>query len=64
MDTKTFAVAGGADIGGDEEANEGSDWLNWLGRWGEISTGPFAKNLERTGLCEYDWDCKVIRTAP
>ncbi|RDW87309.1 hypothetical protein BP5796_03003 [Coleophoma crateriformis] len=33
--TGTFTSAGGADIGGSEQAAEGTGWLTWLGAWGD-----------------------------
>ncbi|KAJ5698762.1 hypothetical protein N7462_000767 [Penicillium macrosclerotiorum] len=35
VDADDFVVASGAGTGATEEADETSDWLNWLGHWGD-----------------------------
>ncbi|OJT10014.1 hypothetical protein TRAPUB_13503 [Trametes pubescens] len=83
--TNTFSVAGGADVGGQEEPAEGAGWLSFAGAWGDEQykilehgqycietpdvvdecefvsgpTGPIAKNLGRTAVCQKEDSCTI-----
>ncbi|CAN8098306.1 unnamed protein product [Discula destructiva] len=77
----TFSAAGGASVGGTQQAGETTTWLEWEGHWGDEQyadgvdgqyclfgeclfmsgpTGPVAKNLGRTTVCEDDDDCTIF----
>lgn len=54
--TQTFAVANGADVGGEVEASEGVGWLDFAGHWGDQQYDLFVEGQ----YCVTTTECKYV----